>query len=145
MGSIRNPRLTKYRGRWSAYWRDDRGPHRISLRLDPSEDRETAQAAFDEWLSRLAKPGTATTCDAVFDHYLEDRRIAQKVVSSLEHALKPVRAAWGLRRPESIAKEDARLYLQRRAGRSNGTIRKELQIARAAFALAVDDGLMDRA
>jgi integrase len=127
-------RLVKHRGRFSlAYTDAERG--RIRLALGTS-DRGLAEARARElWRARSRPPG-----DKVEDIWAE--YVAEKTRDGVE--IDPSDSTWKVLRPSfghkigsEVDREDCREHYRKRkrAGRSDSTIRRELEMLRAALRL----------
>lgn len=111
------------------------------------------QKAADIWAKQFIAGRNAPvipeqpTVGEILDSYLADRIGQVESLATLTHACKPLRTAFGALQPRHISRPTVRKYIRERqtAGRSNGTIIRELVTLRAALTLAVKDQWIERA
>lgn len=126
--------LVRYRGKWCLVHRDGGGRKRLSTGFDDTpENREAAERAAVSLAADLAKPQPGGTIDEIWKAYLADTRALHK--PRMVDAWKALRWQFAPLRPEQVTRTMCRAYVKQRRddGRSDGTIRKELAILRAAL------------
>lgn len=125
-------RLVKHRGRFSlAYTDGERGRVRIAL---GTEDRGVAEARARElWRARTQPPGERL--EDIWNAYVADKAIDGVVADPSGSTWKALAPSFGHRLGNAITREDCREHTakRRRAGKSDSTIRKELEMLRAAL------------
>lgn len=127
--------LTRYRGRWCAYWRQSGRPVRRSLRLPPAADRHAAQRALDAYRRQVelaARPDP--TLAEIFAAYRNDKTAIGKPVKRDDEAWVALAPDFGHLRPGGITRQVCRAYTRRRRARGvlDATVNKELRTLRAA-------------
>lgn len=131
-------RLVKYRGKWAINYIDPaRGRVRVSLGTD---DRGVAEArARRVWAARQTPIGERVA--DLWNAYLEDRKVDKIEIDPSGSTWKALSPSFGHMLARSITREDCRQhYLKRkRANLSDSTIRKELEMLRAALRLSLGD------
>lgn len=126
--------LVRYRGKWCLVHRDAGGRKRLSTGYDDTpENRPAAERAAVSLAADLAKPQPGGTIDEIWKAYLADTKALHK--ARMEDAWKALRWQFQPLRPEQVTRSICRAYVKQRRedGRSDGTIRKELAILRAAL------------
>lgn len=127
-------RLVKHRGRFSlAYSDPERGRVRVAL---GTPDRGLAESRARElWRARSRPPGDKVA--DIWAEYVAEKKRDNVVVDPSESTWKILRPSFGHKIARSITREDCREHYQKRkrAGRSDSTIRKELEMLRAALRL----------
>lgn len=123
-------RLVRHRGQWSlAYTEPGRGRIRVAT---GTHDRGIAEArASAIWRTR-SRPKSERVAD-LWPPYVADRcstEAAKKRSASLWKVLEP---HFGYKLGKAITKADCRAYVQSRKGKSNSTIRTELEALRACL------------
>lgn len=120
-------RLKLYRGRWYAVWREGGTTRRAALR---TKDRAEAERA----LADFKKVPAGDTVAATIASYLADKKHAARGYQGMESASRRIVKEWGHLRPDQIDKPLCRAYTakRRKEGVGDGTIIKELGVARAA-------------
>lgn len=120
-------RLKMYRGYWCAVWREGGKTRRQSLK---TRDRAEAERRLKD---ALKKPVGDTITNAIAA-YLEEKKHTARGFQGMASATKPVIRSWGHLRPDQIDKPLCRSYIakRRKEGVGDGTIIKELSVARAA-------------
>lgn len=125
-------RLVKHRGRFSlAYTDGERGRVRIALGTD---DRGVAEARARElWRARQRPPGDRVA--DIWQAYVDDKTRDGVTIDPSESTWKALRPSFGHMIASEITRDDCRAHYQKRkrAGRSDSTIRKELELLRAAL------------
>jgi integrase len=83
--------------------------------------------------AELAKPAPGNTIDAIWRAYIADTRALHK--TRMADAWKALKWQFAPLRPEQVTRSVCRTYVKQRRddGRSDGTIRKELAVLRAAL------------
>lgn len=124
-------RIVKHRGRFSlAYTDAERGRVRIAL---GTADRGVAEArAREYWRAKHQPPGEKLS--DIWDAYIADKQIDGVVADPSGSTWKALEPSFGHMLATAITREDCRDHTakRRRAGRSDSTIRKELEMLRAA-------------
>jgi len=121
-------RLKLYRGKWAAVRSHNGKTERISLRTpDLSEAKRR--------LADYTKEDPGETVGELVNAYLADKDRTAIRASDLRGAWKQAQATFGHLRPDQITRELCRTYRDRRyaAGRKANTVRKELEVVRAAL------------
>lgn len=125
-------RLVKHRGRFSlAYTDSDRGRVRIAL---GTADRGLAEARARElWRARNRPP--SERIGDIWQAYVADKLIDKVEIDPSGSTWKALEPSFGHRLGTAITRDDCREHTakRRRAGRSDSTIRKELEMLRAAL------------
>lgn len=121
-------RLVRHRGQWSLAYGTPR--RRIATGQD---DRGRAEAVAGEIWRRLNKPAQERVSD-LWPPYVADR-IAAGVTLRRFALWKAIEPHFGYKLGKAITKDDCRAYIaaRRRLGRSNSTIRTELELLRACL------------
>jgi integrase len=134
-----NIKLGRYRGKYCAIWRDERG-HRFrhSLGTDDVSLAKTRLAAFQAHLVTKAPAGPLTV-ETIFKAYMNDRAADDKPTARMKHAWKRLGPCFGPLRPADITKDTSRGYIKARRdqGASDGTIWTEMTYLRTALGFAV--------
>lgn len=132
-----NHRLGRYRGKYAAIWRDDKGTQRNSLGLEASPaNREAAETAFQEWLAdlrRSSRPEGLITVGKCLDGYFDSHPgVIKRSV---------IRKHFGAMLPHHIDSEVCKDFTAKRlkAGRSPSTINSDLGILRTALLWAKNE------
>lgn len=121
-------RIKLYRGKYAAVRSTGGQTERYSLRTaDPAE----AKRRLTDW---LAKP-TGETVGELVASYLADKDKTAIRAADLRGAWKQAEATFGHLRPDQITRDVCRQYRDQRyeAGRKPNTVRKELEVVRAAL------------
>lgn len=125
-------RLVKHREKWSlAYTDAGRGRIRIALGTD---DRGVAEArARDIWRARSVPLGDKVA--DIWTAYLAERKANSVIVDHAGSTWKALAPSFGHMIGSSITQDDCREHYRKRRllGRSNSTIRTELELLRAAL------------
>lgn len=116
-------RRRKANGYWYAIPDDGSSP--ISLR---TKDKDTALRN----LADLERAPQGDTVAAIMEAYLQDKA-DKPSIEKMKDAWKPLKRHFGHLRPDQVTRSISRLYWKARAGRSNGTIIKELGTLRAGL------------
>jgi integrase len=125
-------RLVKHRDRYSlAYSDGERGRVRIAL---GTADRGLAEARARELWRARHRPAGEKLKD-IWDAYVADKAVDRVDADPSGSTWKALEPSFGHRLGSAITREDCRDHTakRRRAGRSDSTIRKELEILRAAL------------
>lgn len=111
----------------NGWWYAVDGRKRTTLK---TRDRDEALQRVKDLEAVRSKPRGSSIKDIV-EAYLDDKqdRPSRPKMGDAWKALKPF---FGHLRPDQISRTECRDYVQRRRGRSNGTIRKELGVLQAA-------------
>lgn len=127
-------RLVKHRDRYSlAYTDSERGRVRIAL---GTADRGLAEARARElWRARQRPPGDRVA--DLWSEYVAEKRRDNVEIDPSDSTWKALRPSFGHMIASEITREDCRDHYKKRkrAGRSDSTIRKELELLRAALRL----------
>jgi integrase len=123
-------RLVRHRGQWSlAYTEPGRGRVRVATGTD---ERGRAEAIAGEiWRSRN-KPQSERVAD-LWPAYAADRASTPKAKARMASLWKVLEPHFGYKLGRAISKADCRAYAQTRKGKSNSTIRTELEALRACL------------
>lgn len=125
-------RLVRYRGSFAAYWRDETGPRRVSLR---TADRGIAESRLLD-LERAQRNSTASTStiEGVVHLYLVDKE-GRPGAERARHAWARLKPVFGHLRSDQVDRPLCRAYAaaRRRGNAADGTIIKELSVLRAAL------------
>lgn len=121
-------RIKLYRGKYAAVRSKDGRTERVSLR---TADLSQAKRALRDW---QAKPLGETVGELVAA-YLDDKDKTAIRAADLRGAWKQAEPMFGHLRPDQVSREVCRLYRDQRyaAGRKPNTVRKELEVVRAAL------------
>lgn len=121
-------RVRLYRGKYAAVRTRDGKTERVSLR---TADLGKAKRALADW---LAKPSGETVGELVAS-YLDDKDKTAIRAVDLRGAWKQAEAHFAHLRPDQITRDICRTYRAERyaAGRKPNTVRKELEVVRAAL------------
>lgn len=111
----------------NGWWYAVDGGRRTALK---TKDRDTALERVKDLESARAKPRGRSIKDIV-GAYLVDKA-DKSSAPKMRDAWKALQPHFGHLRPDQIARDEVRGYIERRRGRSNGTIRKELGVLQAA-------------
>jgi integrase len=124
---VSEPRIKLYRGVYAAVWSEDGRTKRFSLR---TSDLQEAKRRLKD---HLARP-TGETVGELVASYLDDKDKTAIRAVDLRGAWKQAEATFGHLRPDQITRELCREYRDMRyaAGRKPNTVRKELEVVRAA-------------
>jgi integrase len=122
-------RLVKHRGQYSLAYGSPR--KRIATGTD---DRGRAEAIAGEIWRRLQRPAQERVAD-LWPPYVADRAIADGAKTRMKSLWKQLEPHFGYKRGKAITKADCRAYTEhrRRIGRTNSTIRTELEALRACL------------
>jgi integrase len=120
-------RLVKHRGQWSLAYGHPR--KRIAT---GTSDRGRAEAIAGELWRRLNRPAQERVSD-LWPPYKADRLAAGATKARFESMWKQIEPFFGYKLGSAITKQDCRDYTakRRREGKSNSTIRTELELLRA--------------
>ena len=125
-------RIVKHRKRYSLAYNDaERGRVRIALGTD---DRGLAEARARElWRAKQQPP--SERLEDIWKAYVADKAIDGVDADPSGSTWKALEPSFGHRLAKAITREDCRQHTdkRRRAGRSDSTIRKELEMLRAAL------------
>lgn len=128
-------RLKLYRGKWAVVWHDGNKTRRRSL---GTADRQVAERRYRD--VKIEAPNDTVT-DAVELYLIEKETVARSFEAMMASwkALKPM---FGHLRPEQIDAKLCRSYAAKRraAGRSNGTVIRDLGFLRTALKWAKRPG-----
>lgn len=121
-------RVKLYRGKYAAVRSINGATERISLR---TADLSEAKRRLKDW---EAKPAGETVGELV-ESYLDDKDKTAIRAVDLRGSWKQAKAAFAHLRPDQITRDVCRLYRDARyaAGRKPNTVRKELEVVRAAL------------
>lgn len=121
-------RIKLYRGKYAAVRAIDGKTERVSLR---TADLPEAKRRLVDW---TARPVGHTVGDLVAD-YLDDKDKTAIRAQDLRGAWKQASPTFGHLRPDQITRDVCRRYrdLRYKAGRKANTVRKELEVVRAAL------------
>lgn len=121
-------RIKLYRGKYAAVRSTDGKTERFSLR---TSDLGEAKRNLKDW---LAKPLGETVGELV-NAYLDDKDKTAIRAMDLRGAWKQAEPTFGHLRPDQITRELCRAYRDQRyaAGRKPNTVRKDLEVVRAAL------------
>lgn len=130
MATANRYRVKRFRGRFYVVWTEGGRTQRASLRTD---DADEAARRFADWRRSLDRIGP-TVAD-IAGAYIKEKRATAARPDRIETAWKALGPFFGHLRPDQIDRPLCRAYAARRRqqGRKNGTIRKELDILRAAL------------
>lgn len=122
------PRIKLYRGVYAAVWTEHGQTKRFSLR---TADLQEAKRRLRD---HLARPSGETVGELV-DSYLDDKDKTAIRAVDLRGAWKQAKETFAHLRPDQITREICREYRDMRyaAGRKANTVRKELEVVRAAL------------
>lgn len=125
-------RLVRHRGKFSlAYNDNERGRVRVAL---GTADRGLAEARARElWRAKHAPPGERIK--DIWDAYVADKAIDGVVADPSGSTWKALEPSFGHMLAPALSREDCREHTKKRKreGRSDSTIRKELEMLRAAL------------
>jgi integrase len=125
-------RLVRHRGQWSlAYTCPERGRVRVAT---GTAERGLAEArARDLWRAR-SRPQSERVAD-LWVPYAADRKATVARPDRFDHIWKPLEPFFGYKLGKAISKADCRAYAEqrKRAGKSNSTIKTELEMLRACL------------
>lgn len=125
-------RLVRHRGKFSlAYTDEQRGRVRVALGTD---DRGLAESrARDIWQARH-RPASERVAD-LWPPYAADRKATVKRTDRFDDIWKPLKPFFGHKLGKAITRDDCKAYHQarKREGRSNSTIKTELEFLRACL------------
>lgn len=121
-------RIKLYRGKYAAVRSKDGVTERVSLR---TADLGEAKRNFRDW---QAKP-VGETAGELVSAYLDDKDKTAIRAVDLRGAWKQAQATFGHLRPDQVTRDLCRAYRDQRyaAGRKPNTVRKELEVVRAAL------------
>lgn len=121
-------RLKLWRGKWAVVWHDGITTRRKSL---GTADRKIAERRFKD--VKIERPDD-TVADAV-SLYLKAKEESSKSYGSMLTSWRAVEPTFGHLRPDQITRDLCKSYAQKRqkAHISNGTIRRDLGMLRAAL------------
>lgn len=122
-------RLVKYRGRWYAAYRTASGTKRVALR---TADRGEAERE----LANLLRKPQGGTVGALVESYLKEKEAqGARSIQGMRSAWATASKTFANLHPEHITRAACRDYtrLRRKAGKSDGTIIKELSVVRSGL------------
>lgn len=127
-------RIVKHRDRFSLAYNDEaRGRIRLAL---GTADRGLAEARARElWRARSRPPGDKVA--DIWAEYVADKKRDGVVADPSESTWRALKPSFGHKFGTEVTREDCRAHYQKRkrAGRSDSTIRRELEMLRAALRL----------
>jgi integrase len=127
-------RLVRHRGRFSLAYSDaERGRVRLAL---GTADRGLAEARARElWRARSRPPGDKV--EDIWKEYVAEKKRDGVVADPSESTWRALRPSFGHKFGSEVTREDCRAHYQKRkrTGRSDSTIRRELEMLRAALRL----------
>lgn len=128
-------RVVEHRGKWAVYINRKRYSTGLAATGD---NRASAERTAREFRAALQKKLAGETCGGILQAYLDDmpRRANAKTVSSpYVYAKKAVAAFFSEHLPEQVTRDECRAYVEKRRaeGKADGTIRKEIDILKAAL------------
>lgn len=127
-------RIVKHRGKFSLAYNDEsRGRIRLAL---GTADRGLAEARARElWRARSRPPGDKVA--DIWEEYVAEKKRDGVTADPSESTWKALRPSFGHKFGSEVTREDCRAHYQKRkrAGRSDSTIRRELEMLRAALRL----------
>lgn len=123
-------RIVWFRNGFSAYWREGDQSRRVALR---TKDRAVAERRLADLEVSLRRK--AATVREIIEAYLDDKATTAASIANMRFTAKQLLPVFGNLRPDQIDRARSRAYAlqRRRAGRSDGTIIKELAFLRAAL------------
>lgn len=139
---VTEPRLTRFRGKWVAYWRENGQPKREIM--GRGHDRVEAEKAFLEW--RDTTRSEPQDIGDIIEAYIAARwdHIAAPHVLKEDYAI--LAPFWAERPVEAVTEETCKEFHKWRGYHlSNGTVRKQLETLRAALRWAEKKNIIDRA
>lgn len=121
-------RIKLYRGMFAAVWSEHGQTKRFSLR---TADLPEAKRRLKDWLARPA----GSTVGELVDSYLADKDKTAIRAVDLHGSWKQAKDSFAHLRPDQVTREVCREYrdLRYAAGRKPNTVRKELEVVRAAL------------
>lgn len=125
-------RLVRHRGKFSLAYRDERrGRIRIAL---GTADRGLAEARARELWRLRCQPASERIAD-LWPPYAADRKASVARKDRFDDIWKPLEPFFGHKLGKAITRDDCKAYHQarKREGRSNSTIRTELEFLRACL------------
>lgn len=122
------PRIKLYRGVYAAVWAEHGQTKRLSLR---TADLPEAKRRLKDYLARPA----GDTVGELVASYLDDKDKTAIRAVDLRGAWKQAEETFAHLRPDQVTREVCREYRDKRyaAGRKPNTVRKELEVVRAAL------------
>ena len=122
-------KLKQYRDKWYAVRRKDGNPQRVSLR---TADREEADRRFRDFLKSSEE--VVETVAEILESWRQDR-VYLKSQATMKYSIKALLPHFGHLRPRQVTREACRDYTASatRCGKKSGTIRRELDVLRAAL------------
>ncbi len=122
-------RLVKHRGQFSLAYGNPR--RRIATGTD---DRGRAEAIAGELWRRLNRPSAERVAD-LWPPYVSDRATTKEAKGRFASLWKTLEPSFGYKLGKAITKADCRDYaaMRKRAGKSNSTVRTELEALRACL------------
>jgi integrase len=139
-------RLTKYRGKYAVYWRDEAGlPKRVSLGTD---DPTLAQRRLQEFKDNLERQQNASgyTIGDLWERRKQSLT-GRRMAVSMGFSGRSVLRFFGHHRPEAITEHECQDYIhgRRELGRKDGTILTELNHLRSTLTWAKKKKLINEA
>lgn len=132
-----NYRLNPRRGRWFIDWTDPASGRTRSVSTG-TPDRRAAEIWRDQWIAGLSQPAPPEQplLSEILRAYQADRAGQIAVPRNIATALKPLIRHVGNLAPEMLGRR-AYLEARKREGVSDGTLRREIGVLRAALTWAV--------
>jgi integrase len=124
-------RLVKHRGQWSLAY----GQPRVRVATGaPISDRGLAEARASAIWRTLAKPKSERVAD-LWEPYVTDRANTPQAKARFASMWKTLEPSFGYKLGKAISKQDCREYaaMRKRLGKSNSTVRTELEALRACL------------
>lgn len=126
-GRVSEYRLVRHRGQWSLAYGTPR--KRIAT---GTADRGRAEAIAAEFWRRLNRPAQERVAD-LWEPYKQDRIASGASKARLESLWRQIEPHFGYKLGRAITKQDCRDYAAKRKGKSNSTIKTELEALRACL------------
>lgn len=135
---------------WHICWSENRKPYRRSTKTEDEQEAKRILELFLAEQTRTEEGRNIIVADAL-ETYLDHKKIEhkekgyhQRNFDSLVFALKPIHTFFGHLYIDQITRQKVREYRQSREGRSNATIKRELDIFAAALNHIQKEGLVDK-
>jgi hypothetical protein len=139
-----NYRLHRRRDIWALDYTDPVSGRTRSVSTRTGDRRE-AEIWRDRYIAGREQPlpPAQPVIDEIVEHYLADRKPRVAAYDTLEWAAAPIKRHVGNLEPRMLGR---RTYMDRRAGDGvgDGTVRRDGGMLRAALALAVRDGWIEK-
>ncbi len=125
----RSARVKPYRGAFYAVWSENGLTQRRALR---TKDRAVAERNLTHFIAEVSGP--LETVGEIYNAWVEDKKIQGKPHKRQEECWRQSKSTFQNLKPQHINKETCRAYVKtrERGGVSRATIRKELEMVRAA-------------